>query len=103
MAEPSTAAGTHHSPADPADDHRMTAHVDGELWSEGTTSALNHSVAEIVSYISRSETLHDGDVIGSGTVGGGCGLEFGRYPEMGSTVELAVDGIGTIRNRFVAP
>ena len=33
----------------------------------------------------------------------GSGLELGRYPDMGATVELAIDGIGRLRNRFVAP
>jgi 2-keto-4-pentenoate hydratase/2-oxohepta-3-ene-1,7-dioic acid hydratase in catechol pathway len=88
---------------DPTADNAMTAHVDGELWSEGSTSTLYHSVARIISHISQAETLHAGDVIGSGTVGGGCGLEQGRYPAMGSTVELTVEGIGTLRNRFIEP
>jgi 2-keto-4-pentenoate hydratase/2-oxohepta-3-ene-1,7-dioic acid hydratase in catechol pathway len=86
----------------PAEDHQMTARVDGETWSRGSTGSIYHSVSRIVSHISQFETLHVGDVIGSGTVGGGCGLELGRYPEMGATVELEIEGIGAIRNRFVA-
>jgi 2-keto-4-pentenoate hydratase/2-oxohepta-3-ene-1,7-dioic acid hydratase in catechol pathway len=51
--------------------------------------------------------LRPGDVIGSGTVGTGCILELSlvhgsdRYPWLGSgqEVELAIEGIGTLRNR----
>ena len=81
---------------------RMEATVDGEVWSEGTPGHMEHSFAEIVSYISQSETLHPGDVIGSGTVGEGCGLELGQFPEFGDTIALTVEGIGTLENR-IAP
>jgi len=87
---------------DPSDDHAMVARVDGREWSRGSTASLYHSVARIVSHISRSETLYVGDVIGSGTVGRGCGLELGRYPEMGQRVELEIEGLGSIQNRFVS-
>ena len=53
--------------------------------------------------LSMGETLHVGDVIGSGTVGTGCGLELGRFPQAGDTIELEIEGIGVLRNRFVKP
>ncbi|MCU1360027.1 MAG: fumarylacetoacetate hydrolase family protein, partial [Ilumatobacteraceae bacterium] len=71
-------------------------------WGRGSTADIYHSVATIISHISADETLHVGDVIGSGTVGSGCGLEQGRYPEMGQVVELEIQGLGTLSNRFVA-
>jgi 2-keto-4-pentenoate hydratase/2-oxohepta-3-ene-1,7-dioic acid hydratase in catechol pathway len=51
--------------------------------------------------VSRSETLHPGEILGSGTVGTGCGLEQGRFLEAGDLVELEIEGIGVLRNRFV--
>jgi 2-keto-4-pentenoate hydratase/2-oxohepta-3-ene-1,7-dioic acid hydratase in catechol pathway len=86
---------------DPAAPNAMVARIDGEEWSRGRTDSIHYSVAEIISYISRDETLYPGDVIGAGTVGGGCGLELGRYPGMGQEVELKIDGLGVLRNRFV--
>ncbi|ETB35774.1 2-hydroxyhepta-2,4-diene-1,7-dioate isomerase [Mycobacterium avium subsp. hominissuis 10-5606] len=86
---------------DPAAANAMIARVDGVEWSRGSTDTSHYSVAEIISYVSRDETLRAGDVIGVGTVGGGCGLELGRFPEMGQTVELEVAGLGVLRNRFV--
>ncbi len=79
----------------------MTATVDGETWSEGTPGAMQHSFAEIIAHISESETLHPGDVIGSGTVGRGCGLELGRFLESGNRVVLSVEGIGTLENNII--
>jgi 2-keto-4-pentenoate hydratase/2-oxohepta-3-ene-1,7-dioic acid hydratase in catechol pathway len=86
---------------DPTSANAMIARVDGVEWSRGTTDSSHYSPAEIISHISRDETLRAGDVIGVGTVGGGCGLELGRFPEMGQVVELEVAGLGVLRNRFV--
>jgi 2-keto-4-pentenoate hydratase/2-oxohepta-3-ene-1,7-dioic acid hydratase in catechol pathway len=58
-------------------------------------------VPEIISHISRDETLYPGDVIGVGTVGGGCGFELGKFPNMGQEVELDIAGLGVLHNRFV--
>ncbi|WP_049928215.1 fumarylacetoacetate hydrolase family protein [Halopiger goleimassiliensis] len=90
-------------PADDVDvlEAPMTAHVNGEQWSEGTVDEMYHSFADIVEHVSQSTTLHPGDVIGSGTVGEGCGLELGRFLEDGDTVSLTVDGIGTLEHTVV--
>ena len=42
-----------------------------------------------------------GEVLGSGTVLSGCGFELDRRLAEGDVVELAVEGIGTLRNRIV--
>jgi 2-keto-4-pentenoate hydratase/2-oxohepta-3-ene-1,7-dioic acid hydratase in catechol pathway len=85
---------------DPRDGHAMIARVNGEEWSRGSTAAMHHDFAAIVSYISMGETLHPGDVIGSGTVGTGCGLELRKFPQPGDTIELEIEGIGVLRTRF---
>jgi fumarylacetoacetate (FAA) hydrolase len=48
----------------------------------------------------RSTVLRPGDIIGSGTVGGGCILEHGdgRWLQSGDVVELEIEGIGVLRN-----
>ena len=79
----------------------MTARVNGAEWSRGSTRDMHWSFEEIIAYISRAETLFPGDFIGSGTVGGGCGLELGVFLERGDEVELEVEGIGRLRNRVV--
>lgn len=80
---------------------QMTAEVNGETWSEGVAGEMHHSFAEIVEYVSQEETLYPGDILGSGTVGEGCGLELGKFPEKGDTVALTIEGIGTLENTVV--
>jgi 2-keto-4-pentenoate hydratase/2-oxohepta-3-ene-1,7-dioic acid hydratase in catechol pathway len=79
----------------------MTARVNGEEWSRGSSAAMHHRFEEMIAFVSRSETLYPGEVLGSGTVGTGCGLELGRFLESGDVVELEIDRIGVLRNRFV--
>jgi 2-keto-4-pentenoate hydratase/2-oxohepta-3-ene-1,7-dioic acid hydratase in catechol pathway len=76
----------------------MSARIDGEEWSSGMLGEMRFSFAEIIAWISREQTLHPGDLLGSGTVGGGCGLELDRWIKPGSIVELSASGIGTLRN-----
>jgi 2-keto-4-pentenoate hydratase/2-oxohepta-3-ene-1,7-dioic acid hydratase in catechol pathway len=83
----------------------MTARVNGEEWSRGTTADMYWSFEDLVEYISRSETLYPGEFLGSGTCSGaqgrGCGLEMGRFLQDGDEVELEVEGIGVLRNPVV--
>jgi 2-keto-4-pentenoate hydratase/2-oxohepta-3-ene-1,7-dioic acid hydratase in catechol pathway len=78
---------------------RLEARIDGEAWSLGTLGKMHFSFEEIIEYISQEATLQPGDLLGSGTVGRGCGLELGRWLSEGSTVELEADGIGVLRNQ----
>ncbi|MBI1314474.1 fumarylacetoacetate hydrolase family protein [bacterium] len=81
----------------------LRVRVNGEEWGCGTSADMHFSMEEIVEYISRDETLFPGDVIGSGTVPGCCGLELDRWIKPGDIVELEADGIGVLRNRIVRP
>jgi 2-keto-4-pentenoate hydratase/2-oxohepta-3-ene-1,7-dioic acid hydratase in catechol pathway len=79
----------------------MEARVNGERWGGGNSSSMHHKWPAILAHISASETLHAGEIIGSGTVGTGCGLELGRQLKHGDVVELEVERIGILRNRVV--
>ncbi len=81
----------------------MTARVNGETWSRGNSATMKHGFADIVAYASLEETIYPGEVLGSGTVGGGCGNELGRFMKDGDVVELEVARIGVLRNRISAP
>jgi 2-keto-4-pentenoate hydratase/2-oxohepta-3-ene-1,7-dioic acid hydratase in catechol pathway len=84
-------------------DLTMLARVNGEEWSRGNSGTIMWQPGEIVAYCSYGEHLLPGDVIGSGTVGGGCGLEFGKRLQPGDIVELEVPGVGVLRNRLGEP
>jgi len=77
---------------------RMQVRVNGEVWGEDRPSSMHHSFADMIAYVSRSQTLHPGEVLGSGTAAGGSGLELDRYLQEGDVVELEIDGIGVLRN-----
>lgn len=79
----------------------MVARVNGEEWSRGNSKEMHFRFEDLIAYVSRSETLYPGDFFGSGTVGGGCGLEHGRWLQPGATVELEVEHLGVLRNRIV--
>jgi 2-keto-4-pentenoate hydratase/2-oxohepta-3-ene-1,7-dioic acid hydratase in catechol pathway len=79
----------------------MTARVNGEEWSRGNSRQMHYSFEEIIAYISRDETLHPGEFIGSGTVPSGCGLELDRWISPGDIIELEVQGLGVLRNQVV--
>jgi 2-keto-4-pentenoate hydratase/2-oxohepta-3-ene-1,7-dioic acid hydratase in catechol pathway len=80
----------------------MTARVNGEEWSRGNSGSMHHKFEDMIAHVSADETLHAGEFFGSGTVGGGCGLELGRFLKPGDVVELEVERLGILRNRVVA-
>ncbi len=79
----------------------MQARVNGQIWGGGNSRDMHHNFADIIAHISAAETLYPGEVIGSGTVGTGCGLETGKQLTPGDSFELEIDGIGTLANRIV--
>jgi 2-keto-4-pentenoate hydratase/2-oxohepta-3-ene-1,7-dioic acid hydratase in catechol pathway len=84
------------------DSHNLTmqAHINGECWSEGNTGTSHWSWAQMIAHVSMAEMLYPGDILGSGTVGRGCGLELDRWLQPGDEVSLTLEGIGTLTNRI---
>jgi fumarylacetoacetate (FAA) hydrolase len=89
----------------PADlDLRAVARVNGEVRTDSRTGGMHFSWDEMLAAAARNTPgLRAGDVIGSGTVGGGCILEHGdgRWLQPGDVVELEIEGIGVLHNRVV--
>ena len=79
----------------------MTARINGEEWSRGNSSTMHWGFDDLLVHISKSETLVPGELICSGTVGRGCGLELERYLQPNDVIELEIEGIGVLRNRIV--
>jgi 2-keto-4-pentenoate hydratase/2-oxohepta-3-ene-1,7-dioic acid hydratase in catechol pathway len=79
----------------------MEARVNGERWGGGNSRDMYHNFADILAHISASETIYAGEVIGSGTVGTGCGLEIGKRLAPGDRFELEIENIGILANRIV--
>ena len=75
----------------------MRSWVNGRLVNEGRVADMHYSFAEVIAYVSQSETLHAGEIIGSGTVAGGCRLEFGEQLGFGDIVEIETEGLGRLK------
>ena len=71
---------------------QVTTRVNSEVRQQGRTSAMAFPVAYLVRYISRIMTLYPGDLISTGTPAGVSALHDG------DTVEVEVEGVGTLRN-----
>ena len=85
----------------PEQPHLMQVLVDGEVWSTGSTSGRRWTFAEMLAWASRDEDLYPTDVLGSGTFGGGCGLDLDRWIGPDVRVTLRIEGLGEVSNRVV--
>ena len=84
-------------------DLAMRGYINDELWSEGRSGSMHWSWGQIIEHVSRGETLHPGEILGSGTVGSGCGLELGRLLQNRDVIRLEIDGIGSLVTTINAP
>jgi fumarylacetoacetate (FAA) hydrolase len=101
----------------PYDDGRIrleaTVGVNGRELSRCDAAEQHYSWRELVAHAARDTRLRPGDVLGSGTLAGGCLLELGpqdfgdgrgeRWIEPGDVVSLAAPGLGTLEAPVVAP
>ncbi len=69
--------------------------INGELLQQGNTANLIFGPAEVVAWLSRTMTLLPGDIIATGTPAG-VGAAQGRFLRNGDTVEVEIDGLGTL-------
>jgi acylpyruvate hydrolase len=76
--------------------------VNGELRQHASLGDLLFGVEDLVADVSRIVTLAPGDVIATGTPGGvGHAQEPSAHLAPGDVVEVAIDGVGALRTRFV--
>jgi len=81
---------------------RIETRLDGEVMQSATTDDLVFSPAKLVEYISHIVTLKPGDVVITGTAGGvGHARKPARYIGDGQTVEVSIEGLGTVRNKTI--
>ena len=81
----------------------MEVRLNGKVMGSGTSGGELWKVSEVLAFMSLGEWLQPGDVIGSGTMGGGSALELGLSLSPGDVVELEAKGVGTLRNVMGQP
>lgn len=81
----------------------MRAFINDQEWSKGHSGEAQFSWAQMIEFASQEEWLVAGDLLGSGTVGTGCGLELDRWIQPGDKIELEVESIGRLKNIVGTP
>lgn len=81
----------------------MIVRINGKEASRGSTSGMHFKFEDLLAFLSEGTTLYPGELICSGTVGGGCSFETGQVLKPNDVIELEVQKIGVLRNRVVAP
>lgn len=69
--------------------------VDGEVAQAGTTADMLVKIPDLLAQISQVTTLLPGDIVLTGTPAGV------RTVQAGATVDITIDGLGTLSNPFV--
>jgi 2-keto-4-pentenoate hydratase/2-oxohepta-3-ene-1,7-dioic acid hydratase in catechol pathway len=84
-------------------DLEMVCRVNGEEWGRARSSQAHWRWSDMIAHVSAAEDIWPGDVYGSGTPGGCCGIDLGRPLSPGDVVELEIEGIGVLRNSIGVP
>ncbi|MGE0022257.1 MAG: fumarylacetoacetate hydrolase family protein [Hyphomicrobium sp.] len=77
---------------------RGTVRINGALVAETSTAGPRWSLGEMLAHASRCEQLYPGELFATGTLPGGSGIESGRLLDAGDAIEIAIEGIGRVRN-----
>ena len=76
--------------------------MDGAPLSRGNAKDMHYGWGDLIARASQDVYLLPGDVIGSGTVGGGCLLELGPevhpWLQPGDEVTLEIELLGALSN-----
>jgi acylpyruvate hydrolase len=75
----------------------LRTRINGEVVQEGNTADQIFRVAEAIAWLSRTMTLRPGDIIATGTPAG-VGASKGLFLKSGDTVEVEVEGLGSVSN-----
>lgn len=82
---------------------RITLTVNGEVMQDEYVSDIIQGVAELVSSASHATVLSPGDLILTGSPSGNAGHHGNRWLRPGDVIESTITGLGTQRNRCIAP
>jgi fumarylacetoacetate (FAA) hydrolase len=82
-----------------------TATINGTEVTRTDAADMHWTWQQLIDHAGRDTRLRAGDVLGSGTLNGGCLLELGplegdRFLQPGDVVELAAEGLGALRTEI---
>ena len=80
-------------------DIELTTRVNGELRQQDRTGRMIFSFTKIINYVSTFTALAPGDILICGTpTGAGARFDPPQWLRPGDTIEIAADGLGSLRN-----
>ncbi|MFQ6330122.1 fumarylacetoacetate hydrolase family protein [Nocardia sp. CWNU-33] len=80
----------------------LETRLDGQVVQSTTTDDLVFTPPKLVEYISHIVTLQPGDVVITGTTGGvGHARKPAVYIQDGQTVEVRIEGLGSVKNKTI--
>lgn len=82
----------------------LTTRVNGEVLQDANTNDMLFSVGDILRFASRGHTIKVGTIFMTGTPSG---VGFGHKPPIwlrdGDVVEIKIENLGLLRNKFLIP
>ncbi|RZT23254.1 fumarylacetoacetate hydrolase family protein [Fictibacillus sp. BK138] len=92
----------HHSEISNPENLMIETKVNGEVRQKGNTSDFIFDIRTMIAELSKGMTLEAGDIIATGTPAGvGKGMKPPVFLKAGDTIEITIEGIGTLRNEIV--
>ncbi|ANX11994.1 hypothetical protein ABE41_008240 [Fictibacillus arsenicus] len=92
----------HHSEIPNPESLMIETKVNGEVRQKGNTSDFIFDIRTTIAELSKGMTLEAGDIIATGTPAGvGKGMKPPVFLKAGDTIEITIEGIGTLRNEIV--
>lgn len=83
-----------------ADNLDVNVRINGQVVAESNTAGMHYSLGEMVAYASLGERVVPGELMGTGTIPGCCALENEHWLQPDDTIELTIEGIGSLTNRI---
>ncbi len=75
--------------------------INGRTVSTVSSRGFQWSIGDVLAHASRDELLLPGEVIATGTLAGGSGMETGGWLQPGDSLKLVLDGIGEVEHPVV--
>jgi 2-keto-4-pentenoate hydratase/2-oxohepta-3-ene-1,7-dioic acid hydratase in catechol pathway len=72
--------------------------INGRTVSTVNSRGFQWSIGEVLAQASRDEQLLPGEVVATGTLAGGAGMETDNWLKRGDTLKLVLDGIGEVEH-----
>jgi len=74
--------------------------INGQIVTRTSTQGMRYSVGEMLAHLSLSEHLYPGELIASGTLPSGSGMETDHWLQPGDLLRLVIEPIGEVVNEI---